>query len=120
LPSTSQTRAPFGPVDEERLAADGAKRAHGRVDAAGNVFQRLGKKLFGYTMEKMADNPDIDIVYVVTPNALHAEHTIKAANAGKHVLCEKPMEASPEKCQQMIDACKAGRPPAGHRLPLPV
>jgi len=59
------------------------------------------------TMEQMADNPDIDIVYVVTPNALHAEHTIKAAKAGKHVLCEKPMEVSPEKCQQMIDACKA-------------
>ena len=45
-------------------------------------------------MEQMADNPDIDVVYVVTPNALHAEHTIKAAKAGKHVLCEKPMEVS--------------------------
>jgi len=61
-------------------------------------------------MEKMADNPDIDVVYVVTPNGLHAEHTIKAAKAGKHVFCEKPMEVSVEKCQQMIDACKqAGR-----------
>jgi predicted dehydrogenase len=58
-------------------------------------------------MEKMADNPDIDAVFIVTPNALHAEHTIKAAKAGKHVLCEKPMEVSVEKCQQMIDACKA-------------
>jgi predicted dehydrogenase len=69
------------------------------------------RSIYNYdTMEQMADNPDIDIVYVVTPNALHAEHTIKAVNAGKHVLCEKPMEASPEKCQQMIDACKkAGR-----------
>jgi predicted dehydrogenase len=69
------------------------------------------RSIYNYdTMEKMADNPDIDIVYVVTPNALHAEHTIKAANAGKHVLCEKPMEVSAEKCQQMIDACKkAGR-----------
>ena len=58
----------------------------------------------------MADNPDIDVVYVVTPNALHAEHAIKAAKAGKHVLCEKPMEVSAEKCQQMIDAVKkAGR-----------
>src|SRR5208337_1440230 len=66
------------------------------------------KNIYNYdTMEKMADNPDIDIVYVVTPNGLHAEHTIKAAKAGKHVLCEKPMEVSPEKCQQMIDACKA-------------
>jgi predicted dehydrogenase len=59
------------------------------------------------TMERMADNPAIDVVYVVTPNALHAEHTIKAAKAGKHVLTEKPMEVSVEKCQQMIDACKA-------------
>ena len=69
------------------------------------------RSIYNYdTMEKMADNPDIDIVYVVTPNALHAEHTIKAAGAGKHVLCEKPMEVSAERCQQMIDACKkAGR-----------
>ena len=69
------------------------------------------KNIYNYeTMEKMADNPDIDVVYVVTPNALHAEHTIKAARAGKHVLCEKPMEVSSEKCQTMIDACKkAGR-----------
>jgi len=62
------------------------------------------------TMDRMAGNPDIDVVYVVTPNALHAEHTIKAAQAGKHVLCEKPMEVSSRKCQDMIDACKrAGR-----------
>lgn len=66
------------------------------------------KNIYNYdNMEKMADNPDIDVVYVVTPNGLHAEHTIKAAKAGKHVLCEKPMEVSVEKCQQMIDACKA-------------
>jgi predicted dehydrogenase len=77
------------------------------------------KNIYNYdNMETMADNPDIDVVYVVTPNALHAEHTIKAAKAGKHVLCEKPMEVSPEKCQQMIDACKtAGRQLAvGYRL----
>jgi predicted dehydrogenase len=61
------------------------------------------------TMEKLADNPDIDVVYVVTPNALHAEHTVRAAQAGKHVFCEKPMEISVERCQRMIDACAAAK-----------
>ncbi|HEY4416375.1 MAG TPA: Gfo/Idh/MocA family oxidoreductase [Verrucomicrobiae bacterium] len=61
------------------------------------------------TMTQMADNPDIDVVYVVTPNALHAESTVKAAKAGKHVLTEKPMEVSVEKCQQMIDACREAK-----------
>ncbi len=82
-------------------------------------YQIPDRNIYNYdTMEKMADNPDIDVVYVVTPNALHAEHSIKAAKAGKHVLCEKPMEVSVEKCQQIIDACKqAGRQLAiGYRL----
>jgi predicted dehydrogenase len=57
----------------------------------------------------MADNHDIDIVYVVTPNALHAEHTIKAARAGKHVFCEKPMEVSVERCEAMIAACRSAK-----------
>ena len=58
------------------------------------------------TMGQMAQNPDIDIVYVVTPNALHMQHTLAAAAAGKHVYCEKPLEISVERCQKMIDACK--------------
>src|SRR5450759_3575461 len=68
------------------------------------------RSIYNYdTMAQMADNLDIDVVYVVTPNALHAESVIKAAKAGKHVLCEKPMEASVKKCQQMIDACRAAK-----------
>ena len=58
------------------------------------------------TMHQMAKNKDIDIVYVVTPNALHLDHTLAAAAAGKHVFCEKPLEISVERCQKMIDACK--------------
>jgi predicted dehydrogenase len=66
------------------------------------------RSVYSYdTIHRMADNPDIDVVYVVTPNALHAAHAIAAAKAGKHVICEKPLEVSVERCQQMIDACKS-------------
>ncbi|ACT91893.1 Gfo/Idh/MocA family protein [Dyadobacter fermentans] len=65
------------------------------------------KNIYNYqNMDSIRDNPDIDIVYVVTPNALHAEHTIRAAKAGKHVICEKPMATSVEDCEAMIAACK--------------
>jgi glucose-fructose oxidoreductase len=69
-------------------------------------------------IHEMAGNPDIDIVYVVTPNGLHAEHTIRAAEAGKHVICEKPMANSVADCDVMIAACaKAGvRLSIGYRL----
>ncbi len=60
-------------------------------------------------MSRLADNPDIDIVYVVTPNALHAAHTSAAAWAGKHVICEKPMAVSVAECNAMLAACRANR-----------
>ncbi|MCB1628450.1 MAG: Gfo/Idh/MocA family oxidoreductase [Xanthomonadales bacterium] len=69
------------------------------------------RSIYDYdNMHRMADNPDIDIVYVVTPNALHLPHAQAAAAAGKHVFCEKPLEISVARCQQMIDAVRgAGR-----------
>lgn len=71
--------------------------------------------IHGYdTMARMADNPEIDIVYVVTPNGLHAEHCIAAAKAGKHVICEKPMANTVAECDAIIAACKA----AGVRLSI--
>ncbi len=70
------------------------------------------------SMDRLADNPAIDIVYVVTPNSLHAEHAIAAARAGKHVICEKPMATSVADCDAIIAACqKAGvRLGMGYRL----
>jgi predicted dehydrogenase len=65
------------------------------------------KNIYTYdTFDKIKDNPDIDIVYVVLPNAMHAEYTIRAARAGKHVICEKPMALSVKDAEAMIDACK--------------
>jgi len=61
------------------------------------------------TMDRLADNPEIDIVYVVTPVSLHAEHSIRAAKAGKHVICEKPMAMNVAECDAMIAASKAAK-----------
>jgi len=69
------------------------------------------RNIYNYeTFDRVADNPDIDVIYVVLPNSMHAEYTIRAAKAGKHVLCEKPMAVSSAECRSMVDACKsAGR-----------
>lgn len=68
------------------------------------------RNIYNYeNMHTIADNPDIDVVYIVLPPALHAQYAIVGANAGKHVWCEKPMEISVEKCQSMIDACNSNR-----------
>jgi len=65
------------------------------------------KNIYDYkTFKNIADNKDIDIVYVVTPNSLHAEHTITALEAGKHVICEKPMSMNAAEALQMINASK--------------
>ena len=56
--------------------------------------------------DSIRDNPAIDAVYIALPNGMHAEYTIRAAKAGKHVLCEKPMANSVKECEQMMAACK--------------
>jgi glucose-fructose oxidoreductase len=58
------------------------------------------------TYDRIRDNPDIDIVYVILPNSMHAEYAIRASQAGKHVLCEKPMATSVAEGQAMIAAAK--------------
>jgi len=58
------------------------------------------------TYDQIKNNPAIDAVYIGLPNSMHAEYTIRAAEAGKHVLCEKPMAISSAECRRMIDACK--------------
>jgi predicted dehydrogenase len=57
--------------------------------------------------EAMLDSPDIDVVYISLPNSLHAEWTIQAARASKHVLCEKPLATSVAAVDAVIDAANA-------------
>jgi len=58
------------------------------------------------SFDKIASDDAIDIVYVVLPNSMHAEFSIRAAEAGKHVICEKPMALSVAECDAIIAACK--------------
>jgi predicted dehydrogenase len=69
------------------------------------------KNIYNYqNFDSIKDNPEIDIVYVVLPNSMHAEYTVRAAKAGKHVICEKPMAVTVKQCEEMISACeKANR-----------
>ena len=74
------------------------------------VFGFPEKAIYSYdTMARIADNPTIDLVYVVTPNALHHDHVLAAAKAGKHVITEKPMGVSVAECDAMIAACRAAK-----------
>lgn len=64
------------------------------------------RNVYSYdNMHESANNPDIDVMYVVVPTALHLKYCEIAANAGKHVWCEKPMAMTTDQCQRIIDVC---------------
>ena len=68
------------------------------------------KNIYNYdNFSSLANNPAIDVIYIVLPPSMHAEYSIKAANAGKQVWCEKPMAMTAAECQSMIDAAKKNK-----------
>ncbi|WP_045687353.1 Gfo/Idh/MocA family protein [Hymenobacter sp. AT01-02] len=82
-------------------------------------YQVPAKNVYDYkTFDRIVDNPDIDIIYIVLPVGMHAEYVERAARAGKHVICEKPMAPTAAECQRMIAAMqKAGKKfSIGYRL----
>jgi predicted dehydrogenase len=82
----------------------------GHPDKANKLALRYGvnsKNIYNYqNYDSIRDNPDVDVIYIVLPNGMHAEYTVRGLQAEKHVLSEKPMSRTPEECQQMIDAGK--------------
>ena len=65
------------------------------------------KNCYNYeNFDAIKNNPDIDAVYIITPNGLHKDQAVRVARAGKHVICEKPMAINAAEGQQMVDACR--------------
>lgn len=90
-----------------------------KIDKWKNRYNLPDPNIYNYkTFDRIKDNEDIDIIYIVLPNAMHAEYVIRAAETGKHIICEKPMAVTVEDCDRMIEACqKAGvKLSIGYRL----
>jgi glucose-fructose oxidoreductase len=78
-----------------------------KVEAWQKKYSIPDANVYSYdNFDTIANNPAIDVVYIVLPPSMHAEYTIRAAKAGKHVWCEKPMAPSVRECEAMIKACK--------------
>jgi len=108
--SINQILPAFAKCEKSKVVA----LVSGHPEKAQKLALRYGvnpKSFYDYkNYDSLKDNPEVDVVYVVLPNGMHAEYTIRAHQAGKHVLTEKPMANTPADCEAMIEAArKAGR-----------
>lgn len=93
---------PLYKVEDSELIAV-MRRDHAK---AADFAERHGAKRYYTDVDQLLADEEINAVYIATPPYLHCEQTIKAAHAGKHILCEKPMAMTVEECQRMVDVCK--------------
>ena len=80
-----------------------ASRSQAKAEAAGRA---LGIPEWYSSYERLLSSSAVDAIYIPLPNGLHKEWVIKAAEKGKHVLCEKPISTNATECREMIDACR--------------
>lgn len=93
--------------DLESCELIAVSRAQSELAAA--FAKQFGARRWYLDWQKMLGDEEIDAVYIATPVHLHAAQAIAAAEAGKHVLCEKPMAMNAAECDQMIDACRSNK-----------
>ncbi len=92
---------PLYSVDDSELIAV-MRRDQAKAE---DFAERHGAKRAYTDVEKLLSDDEINAIYIATPPNLHCEQTVRAARAGKHILCEKPMAMSVSECKQMVDAC---------------
>ena len=104
--SINQILPAFAKCEKSKVVA----LVSGHPDKAKKLALRYGvdpKNIYNYqNYDTIRDNPEVDVIYIVLPNGMHAEYTVRGHQAGKHVLTEKPMANNPAECQQMIDAAR--------------
>jgi len=104
--SINQILPAFAKCERSRVVA----LVSGHPDKAAKLASRYGVNpgsIYNYqNCDSIKDNGEVDVIYIVLPNGMHAEYTIRGHQAGKHVLCEKPMANTPEDCHRMIDAAR--------------
>src|SRR5437764_1436785 len=104
--SINQILPAFAKCEKSKVVA----LVSGHPDKANKLALRYGvspKNIYNYqNYDSIKDNPEVDVIYVVLPNGMHAEYTVRGLQAGKHVLSEKPMANTPAECEQMIVAAK--------------
>lgn len=93
---------PLYTVEDSELIAV-MRRDHSEAES---FTERHGAKRYYTDIDKLLSDDDLNAIYIATPPYLHCNQTIRAAQSGKHVLCEKPMAMNVEECQRMIDACE--------------
>src|SRR5216683_5850754 len=89
--------------------------SNGRLVAVGSRNPQRARELFAFApdvliysdYDSLVNDPEIEAIYIPLPNSLHAEWTIKALRAGKHVLCEKPLAVTAEQGVTMVQAARA-------------
>lgn len=108
--ATQQLIPSFGECKRSKLVAL-VSGDRGKAERIARQYGVNPKNIYNYqNYDTIRNNPEVDVIYIVLPNGMHAEYTIRGAQAGKHIMCEKPMANTVEECQAMIDACrKAGR-----------
>jgi predicted dehydrogenase len=79
----------------------------GKAKKVAEFYEIDSKNIYSYeNYDSLKDNPALQAIYVILPNHMHAEYTIRGLKAGKHVLCEKPMAPTSDECRRMIAASK--------------
>jgi predicted dehydrogenase len=104
--ATKQIMPSFAECKKSKLVA----LVSGDRPKAEKYAQQYGvnsKNIYNYqNYDSIRNNPEVDVIYIILPNAMHAEYSIRGAQAGKHIMCEKPMAVTVAECQAMIDAAK--------------